>query len=104
MARQTKQQALQQEGNDTLHEAQKALWAAEARYQSLVETSTDAIFCLGLDMTIQLANRPAAELFGFSGAKEMGGVGFLALVAPAQEGYLRSQLAAVAPGWRFAGD
>jgi PAS domain S-box-containing protein len=108
MARQTKQQTLQQgltgEGRDRSHETQKALWAAEARYRSLVETATDGIFCLGLDMAIQMANRPAAELFHFAAATEMEGVAFMTLVAPSQRGFWGAKLAAVGPGWRFAGD
>jgi PAS domain S-box-containing protein len=85
-------------------EAREALRAAEARYRSLVETATDAIFCLGLDMTIQLANPAAAALYHFPSNQVMTGLSFLRLVAPSQRAYVESKLATVVSGRHFAGD
>lgn len=116
MARQKKQQSLAHEALLTgtqgwpdvsltlTPEAKKAVQAVEARYRSLVETSTDAIFSLDLAMTVEFANWTAAVLYHFSSTQAMQGRPFLTLVAPSHRGYLRDKLATVAPGWRFTGD
>jgi two-component system sporulation sensor kinase A len=85
-------------------DAQRALQAADARYRSLVETATDAIFYLDLEMTILLANRAAADLYGFPAATDMVGQPFWILVAPSNRAYLQGKVAAVDLEWRFSGD
>lgn len=84
--------------------AYAALQTSERRYRSLVETSPDAIFYLGLDMAIRLANRPAAELYGFASAEAMTGRELLSLVATYNQDYLAAKFKQIGPDWRFAGD
>jgi two-component system, sporulation sensor kinase A len=84
--------------------AYAALQTSERRYRSLVETSPDAIFYLGLDLAIRLANRPAADLYGFESAEAMTGRELLSLVAPYNQDYLAAKFKQIVPGWRFAGD
>jgi len=81
------------EGRRAGRRATQALRESEERYRTLIETSPDAILLLDEDLTIRMANRRAADLFG----GEAGGRSLLDLVLSAERQGLGTRLAAVTP-------
>lgn len=52
--------------------AQEALRASEARFRAVVDSAFDAIISMGADGTIQLFNRRAEKIFGYSAEEVIG--------------------------------